>query len=418
MAMTRDELAWPGGRDLSAGGAHLLIHSRAARLLDKHVPAFRSILESARATADAIGHFPDGSVLIRGSVDTRLVAREALHAISEAPPLNPLVESCHVRRLAGFGDRGAYLMIYPRVYHERLGTKSGLLVYPGFGQTSPSPGEFELDDLSVTVKFQSRPPLDGVSRFVEILRRWHSSVSEHGVFGEGPALVASRTVDFQGLHVRFRIDVSSSGQETVNWLTLLILSYGFDVHPVKAIRYDRETDPNIEEILGKPRGKVNRIPLVGTAQDRSLDEGPLRVAIEGESHVPTHAAPHPRYESKRFRVLESSRCFWDDFVLTVYFGEWPRLSQQEEFRRLLESWFTIGQYGGLGGTTWGKLHSDVVFNDVLGSAKVSADLRGIDESVAIPLLIKVLEGFSTEAPIEAITIGGIADLADEEVGTL
>ena len=69
---------------------------------------------------------------------------------------------------------------------------------------------------------------------------------------------------------------------------------------------------------------------------------------------------------------------------------------------------------GLGGTHL-RDYRDVWFNEKSESARLLADLLGTEEAVAIPLLLKILEGFSSVVPIRAITIGGIEDLRSGEL---
>ena len=147
-------------------------------------------------------------------------------------------------------------------------------------------------------------------------------------------------------------------------------------------------------------------------------EGATAAEPAPASFVPPNAVMHPRYRSERFRVLESSYCSWDDFVLTVYFSAESSPLQQEQFSELMKSWFTLGQYGGLGGAGLRKTHGDVKFDEKTESARVMANLRGAEEAAALPLLIKVLEGFSAAVPIDAITIGGVGDLSQDEIDEL
>jgi hypothetical protein len=382
------------------------------RYVSDRVESFRSYV------SDAIRSFPDGGLLVRGDRESATHVNRLWRMIADAQLFHTYIDNnASVSAVAGTEPR-VYGLLYLRSYREKLGGKGVFSVCPGGFAFLPPLDMGVLRDLPVSVRFHTRITKQSAGEFAAVVTKWASAVSECGVFDEGPAFVSLSGVELQGQRASFRIDVSRSGQNTVNWLTLLLLEFGFEHYPISVVRYDYEADENYAYLMGPLRGKPWTLPLAGGEMSEAASAPEAAPETVPASFVPPSAVAHPRYQSERFRVLESSFCLWDDFVLTVYFSAESTTLQQEQFAKLIKSWFTIGEYGGLGGTGLRKPYSDVRFDEKTESARVTADMRGTEEAAAVPLLIKILEGFSATVPIEAITIGGVGDLTPEEMEEL
>ena len=220
----------------------IIVHRDLVIFLRNRSLSFDNVLYRERHPGGAVEQFPDGSLLIRGEVADGY-ARKAWETIGQVASFGKdVAQHATVRDLAGFGPYRRYRFLYLADYHERLGGNSGFLVIPvGLGQFV-SKGEYELGALPVTVRFYSRVARDAMLAFRDTVERWSSSVSTCGVFGEGPARLLSAEIAFQGLFATFVIDASRSGQNTLNWLTLLVLGFGIETHPVRAIQYDSVDD--------------------------------------------------------------------------------------------------------------------------------------------------------------------------------
>ena len=64
-------------------------------------------------------------------------------------------------------------------------------------------------DLALTVGFRRRPNRAVMEKFTDMVTKWHASVAEKGIFGEGPVIKISPTVDFQSLRAQFRVDCAN-----------------------------------------------------------------------------------------------------------------------------------------------------------------------------------------------------------------
>ncbi len=397
----------------------LLLPPTTVHFVSESVPLFKPYVVD-QSHAHAVRSFPDGGLLVRGDCDSARHVDRMWRIMADAQIFHAHIDNnASVSAVAGTEAR-RYRLLYLRSYREKLGGKGIFSVCPGgVGIRVILPlSPVVLADLPVSVRFHTRITKQGASEFASVLTRWASAVSASGVFGEGPAFLGSSGVQLQGQRASFRIDVSRSGQNTVNWLTLLLLEFGFQHDPISVVRYDHEDDENYAHMMGPLRGKQWTVPLT-VSEETAADGAPEHAAEAAPaSFVPSGAVTHPRYQSERFRVLQSSDCSWDDFVLTVYFMGESTTLQQEQFGKLLESWITIGRYGGLGGKGLTKLCGQARFDESTESARLAANLRGADEAVAVPLLIKILEGFSATVPIDAITIGGVEDLSPEEIEQL
>jgi hypothetical protein len=342
--------------------------------------------------------FPNGAI----EIEQASVGEEPEHPLKVyASPNCGLEGGSVVRTLGPFVPKRFYWIQYPPDYQDRLKTECSF-----FGGestvSSPAPGEFDLANLSVAVLFRGRVG-KGVRRaFTDAVAAWGRAAAQGGAFEDGPVTLASTGVTFTGARAQFRIDASRSGQDTVNWLTLTILDFGYDVHPVTDVRFGH-TCSELDTIFGAAKGERVTVEFSGD----STPAGPRAdVAASPATYVPPEAKADASVQSKHFRVLTLPINEWDSFVATVYFADSPGVESRRDFVALVEAWLLLASYGGFGGR--GSHSSDsVAFDDSTDSAVVSADMGDTDPRTALRVLIRSLEGFesgSTTA-IDAVVFG-------------
>jgi hypothetical protein len=143
----------------------------------------------------------------------------------------------------GFGgleplsDKG-YSLWYTTDYREGLGELDFSVVFPSMWACPTT--DYRVENLLISIGFKRTPTRQIRSRFVAAMEHWFRSVSQHGVFGEGPIKPVLAQLDFRGRLVQFRIDVTQSGQDTLNWLLLSALNFGYEVSAVSDFMFDHE----------------------------------------------------------------------------------------------------------------------------------------------------------------------------------
>ncbi len=137
----------------------------------------------------------------------------------------------------------AYALWYTTDYRESLGELSFSVIFPSL-HTYPTK-DYRVEDLQITVVFRKRASAQVRKRFAACLSGWFKSVANRGMFGEGPIRSASNELRFRGRLVQFRLDASQSGQDTLNWLLLSVLNFGYEVSAVQRFIFDQETQLGI-----------------------------------------------------------------------------------------------------------------------------------------------------------------------------
>jgi hypothetical protein len=377
----------------SEHGIYLLTR-HATEFIRARSATFLSRFGSANSDIQSVRTYPNGAVQIEGVT----AESELLTILRQEEVLGKeLIAWTQFRSLPPF-PKGIYQLIYTGEYYERTGQRGFVVVPTAYGPTSG--GEDNLIDLCVSVGFRRRQTNESMRLFADLVRSWSESASASGVFGEGPAFLAVPDVRFQGLRAQFRLDVSSSGQSTLNWLLLLVLDYGMEVDPVTRLVYGNED--MLDQIFGPSGGRILTLSIGGSSRT-DTERTPAPAKPSPESHVPSEATPDVQFRSSRFRVLSAGEPSWEDFKLAVYFSRLPTSEERNQFSGLLRSWLTMGVFGGLGGPGIHS-HGEVSFDDSTESARVCADMVGADPNVAIPILLRVLEGFDDggELHIEAV----------------
>jgi YD repeat-containing protein len=183
--------------------------------------------------------FPDGSIYVAGR-EVVLAFYELLQPHRERVPMR---DATQFRPLLCFGlpPTEYYSLSTSYDYFERIGGEEAFGVSPLAPDAKP--GESKPAELLVRVRFWGGLERAARPRFFKATVAWADSVGASGIFQEGPAFLLLESFLFDRRSASFRIDVSGSGQHTVNWLTLCVLNFGAQGDYVSTVSYgDNEID--------------------------------------------------------------------------------------------------------------------------------------------------------------------------------
>ncbi|WP_165231860.1 hypothetical protein [Aquisphaera insulae] len=361
---------------------------------------FVASLERVSVPGGTVRRFPNGAVEVDKDTWVHYGESESWHQLAEYAFIPRLEASGPFRSLGPYVPRKFYAILYPEEYQSRLGGECALR---GWRSTAfdPTPGEFELASLTILVVFRAR--LNGSIReaFLDAVKHWMSDASKRGAFEDGPVSLVTQGATFTRTIARFIIDASKSGQDTLNWLSLVLLDFGEGVHVVTEITYGH-TEDEIQEFFPNARGEQTFLPF----PEDAIDHAASNPEASRESFVPSDGIVDSSFPSVRFRVLCLPDDEWDSFRGTVYFERTPTPEERDLLRDLMDSWGRLCSYGGFGGIgshSKPRLSFDVSTDSVL----VECDMGDVDPELALPAFIRMLEGLtrSTGAPIEAVVFG-------------
>jgi hypothetical protein len=212
----------------------LLLTGAAVERSRDHATEFSNFLLEQENSGEPIRVYPDGTLQVDGAKSYRfwnfLVGAELLGTV--------LTNQTMFRSLAPFRPR-LYRLVYTHDYSRLLGGEADFVAGSADGKPE-LPGERVLDDLGVTVVFRRRASREVMKRLATVIREWARTVSNQGMFGEGPASLVSPQMAVDGRQASFRVNVESSGQNTLNWLILTILQFGHEVAPVHGVLFADE----------------------------------------------------------------------------------------------------------------------------------------------------------------------------------
>jgi hypothetical protein len=232
------------------------------------------------------------------------------------------------------------------------------------------------------------------------------------MFGEGPADSLSPLMEVcDGRVARFIIDVHRSGQNTLNWLTLCLLEFGYCVSPITHIYYDCEHNRDypgknfIELHAGVSLQNPRQMPILIAGKLAVPKASEIVEKEEPVSRWPGNSQPHPLVSSEDFPVLVTPKEHWDDLEVRVFFNRPVPPDARTLFQSLINSWLDIGSFGGWGGM--GSAYTRAAEFDQTGDCAIfGADMGdALDASTALAVLVRVLEGFSIDVPIDAVLFG-------------
>jgi hypothetical protein len=361
-------------------------------------PWFREFLDRFLFPGGPVRRFPDGAV----EIDKAKVGDESTAAMTScnASSGGMIAVSTVFRSLEPFAPKRLFYIHYPEDYQEKLRTENRFHVDQGTIRP-PAPGEFDLDRLEVTVAFRTRAGKAVRKAFVDAVAAWGRAVAVRGAFDDGPVALVPPGIEFGGSRARFHLDARLSGQDTLNWLTLAFLDFGERVHRVTDVYFGSSAE-FIDAMIGPVRGKTE---VVEFPDDSSPARSPEPVVSSPVTHVPPDARPDAEFRSRTFPVLALPFNEWDTFSTTVYFGRSLNGEEREPLLALIRAWLLLGSYGGLGGR--GTHNADEpAIDEATDSAIIRADMGDTDPEIALPLLIRTLEGFESHGPpIDALVFG-------------
>ncbi|HEV3301264.1 MAG TPA: hypothetical protein VG055_16555 [Planctomycetaceae bacterium] len=140
------------------------------------------------------------------------------------------------RALAAFGER-QYILFYPGWFAEKVdrATGNGVLIAPGVG-LSVVPSEYDVGVVRVLISFYRSCRQRVAESLSEVIGRWFSEVGSKGAFGERGLKEMSRHLWYRDPHCMLTVDVTESGQGTLNTLLLAILNWGMSgPHPLESM---------------------------------------------------------------------------------------------------------------------------------------------------------------------------------------
>ncbi len=140
------------------------------------------------------------------------------------------------RALAAFGERN-YLLFYPGWFAQKVDRATGnaVFIYPGSGW-SVVPSEYDVGVVRVLISFYRSCRQRAAESLSEVIGQWFSEVGSKGVFGERGLKDMSRHLRYRKSHCMVTVDVTGSGQETLNTLLLAVLNWGMSgPYPLESI---------------------------------------------------------------------------------------------------------------------------------------------------------------------------------------
>ncbi len=245
-----------------------LLTSHALSIMEKHVPQLQLFLESLKDAADRYGQYPDGTMLFEGGDSFhRLWNRiKASRRVDRGvPEPNLLMHGIwHPNSFGGLEEftRGKifYMLFYTRDYRESLGELDFSVVFPSMWAHPTK--DYNLKNLLISIGFTRKVSTKTQQDFAQCLEEFFSSVSSSGILNEGPLKLVFKEIEFRGRLAQFRVDSSSAGQDTLNWLLITALNFGYSTSTISDFVFDHDKD--IERFIGPVFGKVQKIVVSTT----------------------------------------------------------------------------------------------------------------------------------------------------------
>ena len=223
-----------GARPDPPGFSNLVTKHALAILNDRLIDADRCLCE-IKSQAERSVTYPDGSLLLE--------AGGSFEKLEQMIIQNQLMGEGGIWQPHGFAslepfpDR-IYMTWYTTEYRESLG-ELDLGIWDPKLHTYPSK-DYRVEDLQISILFAQAAGERTRTRLAACLCTWFNSVDKEGMFGEGPISKASDELVFRGRLAQFRLDASRSGQDTLNWLFLTVLNFGYEVNIIQDFLFSQE----------------------------------------------------------------------------------------------------------------------------------------------------------------------------------
>jgi hypothetical protein len=400
----------------------MIITSRFVRQLMERVPEFGPNLEEMQRSDARALEYPDGSLEL-------LPESQALWQNCWRPAQRRRVHCSMLGMLwslpwlAGLPRPRAFKVLSTKEHEARIDPSAVILFAPGLFSPSRPSESTNLTALHLNLQCHRRLSRDAMRVLADAVCAWQGSVAEAGLFGEGPVGRLSPEIEFQGRRAQFFFDASQTGQRTINWLIVSLLNAAYDVMRLSAFLFNDLG--NLATYGFEPsEHKVVCLPLIPgepSASERPLDQDPAsrssprllpfpglespQIDQAKASRLPPGLVPFPRLNSQQFTIWQTPSHEWESMRLALYFDDWPSPARQRALRRLLEAWSLIATAGGFGGKGAPR-SAEVRFLKTQCAALVQTDLGDADSDIAIPIIIRLLENFSSGTfPIEAVVFG-------------
>lgn len=234
----------------------VIILKPALSIIIENMPDLNADLDRIKKDANRHGYFPDGTLFIEGeNTGDRVwefIRKNGLLSCGVGQPTS-------YRSLTPFPDK-IHMLYFTRDYSESLGDLGFVAAFPGIGGKKIE--DFRIDNLLITVVFYKTLGKELKTRFATYLGDWFKSVSFQGLSGEGPIKPTGHHIEFRGRIAQFRMDVSQSGQDTLNWLLVSTLNFAHEFIPVTDFIFDN--DGQIERFIGPIKASAEYIEIASS----------------------------------------------------------------------------------------------------------------------------------------------------------
>lgn len=199
-------------------------------VLEEYDPTVRDILSRRQVKC-----FPDRSVCLSEAGQIQSFW-DRLHLYCQGGLM--LRENTLYRALGCFPYR-SFQLLTTWDYFDRIGGEQDFLVIPTDFMPAIAPNELRPEELRCIVQFCHRPSKQIVHKLDDACQHWSVSTRDGSSF-EGPGEFRAGSVRASGrARCSFTVDVSQSGQDSVNWLILSLLNFGATVSPISEILLGR-----------------------------------------------------------------------------------------------------------------------------------------------------------------------------------
>jgi len=373
----------------------------------------------AEMPAARVLEYPDGTIQLQGEgttsrFETIAGARVRERAVQIAQAEDPrhmrlLLGSASFTSLSPFHARELRLTLWGDFVKQyeggHLRIQPGVVVQPVDGRVNGA-----VNNLPITIVCRRRFSKKTRDQLAELVGAYLASVRDRGLFDEGPVARVSEEITFFRRVAQFRVDASGSGQNSVNWLILMLIGFS-SVNVVTEIYFTEQLNSQwtFENYFGLSKEEPVKVGIPDVlapskrteAEAASLGRTQLSLLrIEDESGASaTHesaawpdAVPHPAVASPYFPILTTPLLEPDNLIVTIFLEELPQHREREPFTDSIRSWLKLGQLGAFGAPGFGYV-GEIDYEAGDDSVRFFCDMATVDVDLAIRILVSTLEGW-------------------------